>query len=144
MVRVHIGRLTICLTTNATTRPSTLTDLWLILKSDKKISAVRVAEAIGFSQPTAQRMGPALLLPMIRQHPSQIPRRWTISIVVQMAVNIEGVDDAYDGSQETKVSSHQKVTDARRPNIAAFFTACVGSSGCGTFPPGWITYWKSG
>ncbi len=39
-----------------------LTDLWLILQSDKGISSVRLAEAIGVSQPTAWRMGHALRL----------------------------------------------------------------------------------
>jgi hypothetical protein len=39
-----------------------LTGLWLILQSDKGISSVRLAEAIGVSQPTAWRMGHALRL----------------------------------------------------------------------------------
>jgi len=37
-----------------------LTGLWLILQSDRGISSVRLAEAIGVSQPTAWRMGHAL------------------------------------------------------------------------------------
>lgn len=39
-----------------------LTALWLILQSDKGISSVRLAEAIGVSQPTAWRIGHALRL----------------------------------------------------------------------------------
>jgi hypothetical protein len=39
-----------------------LTGLWLILQSDKGISSVRLAEAIGVNQPTAWRMGHALRL----------------------------------------------------------------------------------
>lgn len=45
-----------------------LTGLWLILQSDKGISSVRLAEAIGVSQPTAWRMGHALRLLMSREH----------------------------------------------------------------------------
>jgi hypothetical protein len=45
-----------------------LTGLWLILQSDKGISSVRLAEAIGVSQPTAWRMGHALRLLMTREH----------------------------------------------------------------------------
>jgi transposase-like protein len=44
-----------------------LTGLWLILQSDKGISSVRLAEAIGVSQPTAWRMGHALRLLLIRE-----------------------------------------------------------------------------
>lgn len=39
-----------------------LTGLWYILQSDKGVSSVRLAEAIGVSQPTAWRMGHALRL----------------------------------------------------------------------------------
>ena len=39
-----------------------LTALWFILQSDKGISSVRLAEAIGVSQPTAWRIGHALRL----------------------------------------------------------------------------------
>ena len=39
-----------------------LKGLWLILQSDKGVSSVRLAEAIGVSQPTAWRMGHALRL----------------------------------------------------------------------------------
>ena len=39
-----------------------LTAFWLILQSDKGISSVRLAEAIGVSQPTAWRMGHVLRL----------------------------------------------------------------------------------
>lgn len=46
-----------------------LTGLWLILQSDKGISSVRLAEAIGVSQPTAWRVGHALRLLMNREHP---------------------------------------------------------------------------
>lgn len=46
-----------------------LTGLWLILQSDKGVSSVRLAEAIGVSQPTAWRMGHALRLLMTREHP---------------------------------------------------------------------------
>jgi ISXO2-like transposase domain/Transposase zinc-ribbon domain len=44
-----------------------LTGLWLILQSDKGISSVRLAEAIGVSQPTAWRMGQALRLLVTRE-----------------------------------------------------------------------------
>ncbi len=44
-----------------------LTGLWLILQSDKGISSVRLAEAIGASQPTAWRMGHALRLLVTRE-----------------------------------------------------------------------------
>ncbi|HEX4172760.1 MAG TPA: IS1595 family transposase, partial [Acetobacteraceae bacterium] len=46
-------------------------DTWsrrLILQADKGISSVRLAEAIGVSQPTAWRMGHALRLLVGRQH----------------------------------------------------------------------------
>lgn len=46
-----------------------LTGLWLILQSDKGISSVRSAEAVGVSQPTAWRMGHALRLLMTREQP---------------------------------------------------------------------------
>jgi hypothetical protein len=45
-----------------------LTGLWLILQSDKRISSVRLAEAIGVSQPTAWRMGHVLRLLVTREH----------------------------------------------------------------------------
>jgi transposase-like protein len=45
-----------------------LTGLWLILQSDKGISSVRLAEAIGVSQPTAWRMGHALRLLVTGEH----------------------------------------------------------------------------
>ena len=41
--------------------------LWLILQSDKGLSSVRLAEAIGVSLPTAWRMGHALRLLVARQ-----------------------------------------------------------------------------
>ena len=46
-----------------------LTGLWLILQSDKGISSVRLAEAIGVSQPTAWRMGHILRLLVARDQP---------------------------------------------------------------------------
>jgi len=46
-----------------------LTGLWLVLQSDKGVSSVRLAEAIGVSQPTAWRMGHALRLLLAREHP---------------------------------------------------------------------------
>lgn len=46
-----------------------LTGLWLILQSDKGISSVRLAEAVGVSQPTAWRMGHVLRLLVSREHP---------------------------------------------------------------------------
>jgi hypothetical protein len=45
-----------------------LTGLWLILQSDKGMSSMRLAEAIGVSQPTAWRMGHALRLLVTREH----------------------------------------------------------------------------
>ena len=45
-----------------------LTGLWLILQSDKGISSVRLAEAIGVSQPTAWRMGHAPRLQLTREY----------------------------------------------------------------------------
>jgi len=44
-----------------------LTGLWLILQADKGISSVRLAEALGVSQPTAWRIGHALRLLMTRE-----------------------------------------------------------------------------
>ena len=46
-----------------------LTGLWLVLQSDKGISSVRLAEAVGVSQPTAWRMGHVLRLLVSREHP---------------------------------------------------------------------------
>ncbi|NGO54722.1 IS1595 family transposase, partial [Allomesorhizobium camelthorni] len=43
--------------------------LWLILQSDKGLSSVRLAEALGVSQPTAWRMGHALRLMVARENP---------------------------------------------------------------------------
>jgi transposase-like protein len=43
--------------------------LWLILQSDKGLSSVRLAEALGVSQPTAWRMGHALRLMTARETP---------------------------------------------------------------------------
>jgi len=46
-----------------------LTGLWFILQSDKGISSLRLAEALGVSQPTAWRMGHVLRLLVTRDHP---------------------------------------------------------------------------
>jgi hypothetical protein len=46
-----------------------LTGFWLILQSDKGLSSVRLAEALGVSQRTAWRMGHALRLMMADQNP---------------------------------------------------------------------------
>ena len=43
--------------------------LWLKLQSDKGLSSVRLAEAVGVSQPTAWRMGHALRLLVVRETP---------------------------------------------------------------------------
>ena len=43
--------------------------LWLMLQSDKGLSSVRLAEAVGVSQPTAWRMGHALRLLVVRETP---------------------------------------------------------------------------
>lgn len=45
-----------------------LKGMWLILQSDKGMSSVRLAEALGVSQPTAWRMGHALRLMVAREH----------------------------------------------------------------------------
>ncbi len=45
-----------------------LKGMWLILQSDKGLSSVRLAEALGVSQPTAWRMGHALRLMAARAH----------------------------------------------------------------------------
>jgi transposase-like protein len=45
-----------------------LTGLWLILQSDKGISSLRLAEALGLSQPTAWRMGHVLRLLVASDH----------------------------------------------------------------------------
>ncbi|RAZ93064.1 IS1595 family transposase [Mesorhizobium hawassense] len=42
--------------------------MWLMLQSDKGMSSVRLAEALGVSQPTAWRMGHALRLMVAREH----------------------------------------------------------------------------
>jgi transposase-like protein len=44
-----------------------LSGLWLMLQSDKGISSIRLAEALGVSQPTAGRMGHALRLMVGRE-----------------------------------------------------------------------------
>jgi hypothetical protein len=43
-----------------------LTATWLILQSDKGISSIRLAEAVGVSQPTAWRIGHAVRLMLAR------------------------------------------------------------------------------
>ena len=45
-----------------------LMGLWFILQSDKGISSIRLAEALGVSQPTAWRMGHVLRLLVARDH----------------------------------------------------------------------------
>jgi hypothetical protein len=45
-----------------------LSGLWLMLQSDKGISSIRLAEALGVSQPTAWRIGHALRLMVGREH----------------------------------------------------------------------------
>jgi transposase-like protein len=45
-----------------------LSGLWLLLQSDKGVSSIRLAEALGVSQPTAWRMGHALRLMVGREH----------------------------------------------------------------------------
>jgi hypothetical protein len=45
-----------------------LTAMWLILQSDKGISSLRLAEAIGVSQPTAWRIGHAVRLMLAREN----------------------------------------------------------------------------
>jgi hypothetical protein len=45
---------------------SWLSGLWLMLQSDKGIYSIRLAEALGVSQPPAWRMGHALRL-MVRR-----------------------------------------------------------------------------
>ena len=42
--------------------------MWLLLQSDKGLSSVRLAEALGVSQPTAWRMGHALRLMVAREN----------------------------------------------------------------------------
>jgi transposase-like protein len=44
-----------------------LTAMWLILQSDKGISSIGLAEAVGVSQPTAWRMGHAIRLMLARE-----------------------------------------------------------------------------
>jgi hypothetical protein len=46
-----------------------LKTLWLILQSDKGLSSIRLAEALGVSQPTAWRMGHALRLMLAPETP---------------------------------------------------------------------------
>src|SRR6516162_9341587 len=43
--------------------------LWLVLQSDKGLSSIRLAEALGVSQPTAWRIGHALRLMLARENP---------------------------------------------------------------------------
>ena len=45
-----------------------LKGMWLMLQSDEGLSSVRLAEALGVSQPTAWRMGRALRLMAAREH----------------------------------------------------------------------------
>ena len=43
--------------------------LWLVLQSDKGLSSIRLAEALGVSQPTAWRIGHGLRLMLARENP---------------------------------------------------------------------------
>ena len=53
--------------------------LWLILQSDKGLSSIRLAEALGVSQPTAWRIGHALRLMLARENRSAARSRSTSS-----------------------------------------------------------------
>ena len=70
-----------------------LTAMWLILQSDKGISSVRLAEAVGVSQPTAWRMGHALRLLMSRQ---------------QLVGGTVEIDDLYVGGAPRKIAGRPR------------------------------------
>lgn len=57
--------------------------MWLLLQSDKDLSLVPLAEALGVSQPTAWRMGHALWLMVARENMLDGRRRSTISTLVE-------------------------------------------------------------
>lgn len=73
--------------------------LWLILQSDKGLSSVRLAEALGVSQPTAWRMGHALRLLMTNEAP--------LDGIVEM-------DDLHIGGKPRKDSERPKRPPGRR------------------------------
>lgn len=73
--------------------------LWLILQSDKGLSSVRLAEALGVSQPTAWRIGHALRLLMANEVP--------LDGIVEM-------DDLHIGGKPTKDSERPKRPPGRR------------------------------
>jgi transposase-like protein len=76
-----------------------LTGLWLILQSDKGISSVRLAEAVGVSQPTAWRMGHALRLLVTREQP--------------LAGTVE-IDDVYIGGSPRKDRDRPRLGRGRK------------------------------
>ena len=76
-----------------------LTGLWLILQSDKGISSVRLAEAVGISQPTAWRMGHALRLLVTRGH--------SLDGTVEM-------DEFYIGGGPRKSADHPRLGRGRK------------------------------
>jgi len=76
-----------------------LTGLWLILQSDKGISSVRLAEAVGVSQPTAWRMGHALRLLVTREQP--------------LAGTVE-IDDVYIGGSPRKDPDRPRLGRGRK------------------------------
>jgi transposase-like protein len=73
--------------------------MWLILQSDKGLSSVRLAEALGVSQPTAWRMGHALRLMVARENP--------------LGGTVE-IDEFYIGGQP------KKNIDEPRPGLSFF------------------------
>jgi predicted DNA-binding transcriptional regulator YafY len=58
-----------CIRTIKLALSTRLKTLWLILQSDKGLSSIRLAEALGVSQPTAWRMGHALRLMLAPETP---------------------------------------------------------------------------
>ena len=76
-----------------------LTGLWLIRQSDKGLSSVRLAEAIGVSQPTAWRMGHALRLLVTREQP--------------VAGTVE-IDDVYVGGSPRKDPDRPRLGRGRK------------------------------
>ena len=59
-----------------------LKGMWLMLQSDKGLSSVRLAEALGVSQPTAWRMGHALRL--MRRASTCSMARWRSTIFISV------------------------------------------------------------
>jgi transposase-like protein len=68
-----------------------LSGLWLMLQSDKGLSSIRLAEALGVSQPTAWRMGHALRL--------MVGREQTLDGVVE-------IDSLYGGGKPRRDRNH--------------------------------------